>query len=411
MNIRYNKKQLIIISSIILILGLNKDSFWYYSIMIFSYFSLFFLYIFNVNFPLIRVPKLIAYDCIPFTFFLIWIYGVCLGVVYENNINYIFMNFAGLVMYLFYYFLLFSKLSKELIYKLIIYIGLFVLFQNLLIAVLFYVFDVNIYYGENQIIGLLFGNYMGGASTGQIRIFSPSQLVVFPLLIITFAYIFNSKLKRFELINALQKNVIIIFLLSLYIVLFLPASKGFMLAGVILIIYTILLNNTKSSYINLKKVLIIIFILVGLIISLMLSGYENILTNMFKKDDIANVERYVQLNYLLQDLKFFGSGLGSIIPGFMRNDEKPYGFELTYLNIIHKFGVISIILFLIYVYTMFKILIEFKNNVIQKKYIYVSLGLMCFLFPSIGNPILFSPQSVIMHILALYLLRKEVKYE
>ena len=49
------------------------------------------------------------------------------------------------------------------------------------------------------------------------------------------------------------------------------------------------------------------------------------------------------------------------------------------------------------------IYIEYKKRLILKKYIYASIGLMAYLFPSIGNPILFGPQAVIMHIIALYL--------
>ena len=108
--------------------------------------------------------------------------------------------------YRFYYFLLLVKISKELIYKVIIYIGLFILTENIIVAILLFAFDVNIYYGHNQYVNIFFGNFLGGSSTGQIRIYSPSQLVAFPIFTLSLAYLLKKKLKINEIRMALMRN-------------------------------------------------------------------------------------------------------------------------------------------------------------------------------------------------------------
>jgi hypothetical protein len=138
-------------------------------------------------------------------------------------------------------------------------------------------------------------------------------------------------------------------------------------------------------------------------------GYINIITAMFDNNDTANILRYEQLFYLLNDLTIFGKGLGAVIPEYSRNLEKPYGFELSYLNLIHKFGVFSLVLIILYCVTLIK---AFKNIVkgYNVKYAVIAIGAMCYLLPSIGNPLLFAPQAVVLNCLALYIIRKDKVY-
>ena len=403
----YNKKQLIVIFTIVLVLSFARSSVQLYSIIGLSYVLTLLLLVLNSNSPYIRVPRLRLYDHIPAAFLFIWGYGVLIGLYNGNNIQYIFMNFAGFLVYLFYYFLLLVKISKELIYKVIIYIGLFILTENIIVAILLFAFDVNIYYGHNQYVNIFFGNFLGGSSTGQIRIYSPSQLVAFPIFTLSLAYLLKKKLKINENIIFLKKYTLISLILSAFVLIFLSASKGYMLAAFMVFLSIGFLNSAKERFYFGKLVLLFLI----LILILNISGYINIATSIFSEVDIANMERYRQLHLLLEDINLFGNGLGATLPGSVRDIERPYGFELSYVNIVHKFGLISFFLFYYYLYTVVKIYKEFKRNDIQKKYIYMSLGLMCYLFPAIGNPILYSPQSVIMHVIALFLLRPECKIE
>ena len=127
---------------------------------------------------------------------------------------------------------------------------------------------------------------------------------------------------------------------------------------------------------------------------------------MFEKEDISNIARYEQLNFLLADMKLLGNGLGATVPGYISNPELPYGFELTFINVIHKFGIFSIVLFFNWIY-MFSYLFKQcwnKKNIITNVVMLASLG---YLFPSIGNPLLFHPSLVILNSIVLYHIKLE----
>ena len=98
----YNKKQLIVIFTIVLVLSFARSSVQLYSIIGLSYVLTLLLLVLNSNSPYIRVPRLRLYDHIPAAFLFIWGYGVLIGLYNGNNIQYIFMNFAGFLVYLFY---------------------------------------------------------------------------------------------------------------------------------------------------------------------------------------------------------------------------------------------------------------------------------------------------------------------
>jgi membrane-associated HD superfamily phosphohydrolase len=152
-----------------------------------------------------------------------------------------------------------------------------------------------------------------------------------------------------------------------------------------------------------KKVFSFILVIVILLISLIFLGYFNIFAAISDKNDKANIARYEQLYLLIKDLTIYGRGLGAIIPGYSRNLDKPYGFELSYLSLIHKFGILSILVIILYLKTISKAMKNIFNGV-EVKYSVISIGAMGFLLPSIGNPLLFAPQAVTLHCLALYLL-------
>lgn len=401
------KKHAVIFFTLITILAFGRGTVQQYGVLISSYVLVLFLFIFNPSFPKIPKVKFSNCDLLPSVFLFVWLYGVLLGFALGNKLSYIVANFAGMLGYFFYYLLVISKVEKKSIYKIIFYISIFILCQNVILSILLYVFNVFIYYGENVFIGVVFGYFKGGSSTGQIRMLAASQMMVFPLFVLSLSYCLIPNLRCKEKFKLLRNYYVLVFILATYVVLFLPASKGYILAGIVLSLYIFIFSSARSGKVNLKKtiVLVSLFILVTLV--LFSTGYVNIITSMFAENDEANIERYAQLYFLLEDIDIIGKGLGATVKGASRSLEKPYGFELTYINLVHKFGAASLFIFIAYAYTLIKIFKEYKANVIEKKYILMSLGLICFIFPSIGNPFLFSVQCVLMHVVALYLLRRD----
>ncbi|MEQ7800900.1 hypothetical protein ABDJ41_13940 [Pedobacter sp. ASV1-7] len=349
--------------------------------------------------------RTIAWDFIAFGFILLWAYGLILGFLSGNKLSYIVANNAGMVLYFVYYLLLQFRIPKEKIYKLAIYAGVSIG----CITVLLFIFSFT-----NIPANFLFflGEFTGGSSTGQRRIYFVSQISLFPALALYMSAFIASRYQKLEYFDVrnLKQNIRVFFAFMFFTmcVMFFTASKGFML-GYLFILFTLpfalFFRGFYHGYIN-KKIIFFLVLLVILVVLLLSFGYFNIITATFDNKDEANIRRYEQLFYLLQDLTIWGKGLGAVIPGYSRNLDKPYGFELSYLSLIHKFGIFGIVAVLLYLVIIFKAI---ANVIIgyNVRYAITAIGCMCYLLPSIGNPLLFAPQAVVLNCLALYLLRKE----
>jgi hypothetical protein len=118
----------------------------------------------------------------------------------------------------------------------------------------------------------------------------------------------------------------------------------------------------------------------------------------------ARVLRQGQATALLQDLHWFGKGLGSSLASGYQRDSRGYGFEQNYLNLIHKFGVFAGLIFLAYFVVVFRIVRGLRNRR-TRHFALASLAVCTGLVMGYGNPILMSPVMVTLHAIALYWLR------
>lgn len=357
-------------------------------------------------------------DFAPVLMLLVWFYGLLLGFFRQNVTEYVINNFAGMTVYLLYFLLIPYKNQSLRIIKILVTASLIVSVFTIIFFILYFVIGVDWSFISNN---PLFGNLMvGGSSTGQKRVFFTGQAVIFTLFTLSLYRILNKKQFLSSLtspsIFEKQGTNYFLFVISFISLFFFTASKGNLLGGIIIFLILpfvtlkmseITIQKRKSM---IKNIIIYLFIFATLTIVLLITGYSNIVSVIFDKNDIANVDRYDQLGYLLKDLKFFGNGLGSIITGFTRNEEKPYGFELIYLNIFHKFGVFGFIIIGIYLYTIYKIFKLFRKDHIDFRIPLAALGCMGFLIPAFGNPLLFSAQAVMLHCVALYFIRTEEEY-
>ncbi len=385
----------------------------FYTLFFIVFFIVFFIYIFYaLSFNTLKIPYLQLIDYIPLLFVVIWFYGLVLGLVLGNEQEYVTRNFAGMLLFLSYYLVLFSRVSKETIFRL----GYSAAIINVLITVFLSLrvdFNISIFSEES-----IFGRIIGGSSTGQPRIYYIGQISIFILLSVTlFRFANPSKFLfipyTYHIINkffCVRYNFIaLIFLVtSTYCLAFITASKGFML-GVLFLFGLMMVGFFYKSLISMrlsKGVIFIVTFTVLLLITLYLTGYSNIISSIFSKNDIANEKRYEQFDYLIDDIKFFGNGLGAVIPGYKRNSLLPYGFELSHINIFHKFGIFAIFLIFGQIFILVKGIINLNKSEFDIRYTSCAIGAMCFVFPSIGNPIIFAPQSVLLYCIALFLLRK-----
>jgi len=341
-------------------------------------------------------------DFIPFYILLVWIYGIIRGYFNDNKHEYILANFAGMSCYLTYYVFILMNISKEKIRKLL---QISAISASAICCIYFTLDTLGI---NNDILETILGDVNRGSSTGQSRIYFTGLTVAYSSWTVLLFRVLSTRKERSLLKGrASIWQQAILFSFFTFSLFFATASKGFMLGGICLLsIVLIELHGNKLRHMKLTTNIIgVIIFLTVIIIALINLGYSNIITSMFDNDDTSNEIRYLQLSYIINDISFWGKGLGAIIPNYSRDINAEYGFELSYVNIIHKFGILSLILFISWGYIFYK---STKNiyqriNLLNSLY---ALGSMGYLFPSIGNPLVMHPACVILNCISIYLLRE-----
>lgn len=348
----------------------------------------------EVDKKLNRTPWLTAYfKYCWISLIFVWSYGVLVGLLNSNPIEHVFRNFFGLVFYIAVFSLVYLKPK----------------FTEM-VNVIFFIFIIQLIIGTHMSFGKIISlwdfnniNSMSDFRSG----YSGAFTVGFIFLSVSLFYLTYKKeyLDRynFKYLNSNFK-ALLLFLFSSFLIIIPSFSKGFILSFsiytlffFIIIIFSIFFNlkiHTKS-FIYLCSFIVISFCLFHFL--------GDVLIYSFSSEEESNSARNVQFGFLINELTFFGSGLGaSLKSGFNSGGSGGYGFELTYISLIHKFGVLSIIIF----YSYLSIIGYAILNIIKKKYLMESffcLGLMGFLVPGAGNPILISPITVLFHSIALYI--------
>ncbi len=120
--------------------------------------------------------------------------------------------------------------------------------------------------------------------------------------------------------------------------------------------------------------------------------------------------RIEQINYILKEGNFsiFGRGLGATFYGtnILRSFDSPYGIEMSYINVLDKFGLFSL-LFLPYIILVLK---NYKYCFSQLKDKEIDIYKLSFLFSNaylifaLGNPLIFSLQLNFLSMIFLALL-------
>jgi hypothetical protein len=221
--------------------------------------------------------------------------------------------------------------------------------------------------------------------------------VILPILVFN---IFFNKNK-----NLLIKSSFLnysLFVLLLMIAIFFVASKGiyFFIVSVFFLLFITNIKKFKFAY---------LFLFIGFLLFQNISDQITI----FGDQDPSNENRYMQFDAVINELTFLGKGWGAkYISNDLDRDELGYSIELSYLNLVHKIGIFSIVFFVFYSYIFFKIYLLLKSKIIVSKELGLfTLGLTCYLFISIGNPSLFAPIFVFSNSILLILLNKVSIYD
>ena len=258
-----------------------------------------------------------------------------------------------------------------------------------LISIIFYLYTLKDSLFDLKISGL-------GRRAGAYNATGIFTATILPIL---YYNVFFSK-KNYLILKSVYSNVVLLILVSIIMLMFV-ASKGVYLSAIVtfLILVHVRLKETRWSILIATIFLLFYFNL----------GIEDLV--IFGESDISNNSRYAMANKFGDELTFFGEGWGATFESSLlrSRDASGYSSELSYLNLMHKIGIVSFIFFAFYGW-LFTLIITLLK---RKKYNYkgsalISLGMITYLFTSIGNPSLFAPIYVFMTVLVLHLINKEL---
>ena len=364
----------------------------------FQYVILMFLGLYFITrFSRLRIVSMSLIDCIPLLMFCGWLYGVAIALIKGVDTENVFRHFFGMTIYLYYYAFIFSKSSNDYLYKAIVVAGL----CNVIYALFFFVVWLMSDSVVNQPAEYSYSNrFRSYYSTGIMVIFPMLSCLLFTKLSGLFSYK--------EAMAGTYRGFWLIFVIATFAIVFTTFSKGFILAYVFLLLGMILIFIFRSffvrkNYMSSWVIFCMICVFLGSLFIFTEVGKE--VKYMYSSKELSNNARNIQRQYLIDEYSIEGAGLGARLESGYQRDSRGYGFETTYENVIHKFGVVS---FFIFASLLFPLLISIKNIICFENPFYssISFGLMLYLIPSIGNPMLFSPMFVLMHLLAIKFLRK-----
>ena len=338
--------------------------------------------ILSLNYSHIKNKEFLIVLCL----FSTWLYGLMSGMIQGNQSDYVLRNFFCLALYPLIYFWIISFKTINF-NNMIVYPAYIIIFISLCLLINLYVFPEGLlisYFADK-----LGDGYLG---EGNLRVYYIGVILINGFLGYQL-WKFGASINRINTHSSLFMIIFIILIFSL-----LTQSKGFVPAILGFTFFIFL----YSSLFSIKSKVVVVMVLLSGIIFANFEGY-NLLNLIAGEEMSGNNLRYTQMDELINDFSLFGKGLGSVIEnGYARSDEFPYGYELSYLNLIHKFGLGAAIIFSTYIYVLYRsiVLMAIYPNVPNG---YVAFGLMGYLIPSIGNPIILSIQAVIAHVIAILL--------
>ena len=337
---------------------------------------------------------------IPIFYLLVWSYGFIRGFVMENQTVSIISNFAGMVAYAHFLLIKTDKISIEKMLTLVFWIGVF----NLLFGFLYTAF----FLGSGQLI-ITLGSMIGG----QSRVFfSANVITVFCMIFVSLADSafqlngLNLIIGKSKILGFLLRSELGYYIMVLYYVI-LPFGKGFIVNFILVIAFLPVVSFIRSQTVRKFMVFRLLFavFVIGSLVYKSDSEFNDTFLGNFGFEASGNTVRAEQSKALLDEASLFGAGLGASLKSGYTRDDLGYGFEQSYENVIHKFGIFIGSLFLMGHF--FIVLNSFRNFV--KRWDVISAfgfaGSFGILIPSSGNPILFAPAHVLIHVLSISILQ------
>ena len=318
-----------------------------------------------------------------------WGYGVLVGVLNGNSFDYILRNFSGMLLYPLLLLLINNlKLSNNNLAVFLLVISCMVSALNLISYIALFVFHLGFF--EIWInIPILNACKIGEDVGGFYLIYSATGLMMIIYVYALYNFLYYKKYFSWCTVVIIAIGCIVIIVTK---------SGGFALQLIATSIFMVFALFDKNISI---KSLVFIVCSTGVLLLLMTTSDFNPIEEIFSHDDGGNIIRYMQIEYILNNLKIEGAGLGATYGAVGRS----YGVEVIYLDLLYKLGLVSLLIYGIYIYTFFKS-IQLLNRTKGDWKDAVPMALMGYIWYSFGNPNLFAGTSIIAHILALLMIKK-----
>ncbi|WP_339060912.1 O-antigen ligase family protein [Tepidibacillus marianensis] len=334
-------------------------------------------------------------------------YGSIVGLINGNKIGFIIGDANGYVFLLTglgLSFITFSNPSTKLfIKKLVVLCGLILSVLTILIF-LFYMFGIDIYSSAYYLKKYNLG-FAGIEVNGEVRIFLRGFIYV---VLATFFLL--SGLLNHEYIFDRRKDKLSVFIMM--ITLLLSNTRGIWVSFFIgaSIIFTLfngfgyLKGKAKLFYsFAVKRKLLSIFILLLVITgitfffgSYIVNTFERITSIFdFSQANESNSIRKEQAVKLIAEFfnhPIFGKGFGGTLEsGYVRSVSEPYSFELSYLELLYKLGIVGFSIFVMGLVLFFRAILNLND---KKMNITLFAAGISLLFISITNPYIVSSLGI-----------------
>lgn len=369
---------------VVLSIPLSKNEYFYY-------YAIGLLFLFGLYFNGLRAKIDSFIDKIPLLMICIWLYGVLIGLINGNPDLFIIRNFAGTACYLLYYAiprtnyfknnnnkLLITIISASVVSTLILFLSSF-LYKNVGAANVWPLSNVD------------FNFYTESVSS--------------PVGVLGFVLESVSLYKFWEEDKYLKKLLwLILFSASSYCLIIANTMGGFFLGYLTVLWFSIIAVLIRKGKAH-KTSIFVFFIIVSIMFIIHDYVNEGFIYEIFSTSDAGNSKRFYQLSLIFDRLTLFGNGIGAPIQYYFGSRYfDGYNVEISYLNCIDKYGIMSLPLFYLFFQSL---LLPLKNIWYQRGDNLVSLlaiALLGYLCVALGNPVLFAPYNVMLHCFSLYLL-------
>lgn len=345
-------------------------------------------------------PKTLLFY-LPFLAYLTWPYALAIAIGSSTPFAAYSRNFAGLWFYLLFYPIMklcpsttdFIKLFRKvsLVYSGIVLV--FIIPQLNTFSKLKNYFAFENFQEEGLAIFRLY------YSIGVAALFVPIAFILFGhcLGLQNKLFFRRSFWGAGKLIDGLSLILLILLILA-------SGSKGFYISCLMLLIFVLILVLVQA--IKQKKTNLSGMILFILISSLFIGTHKKVFPLVIT---VLNIEfdedfpRVIQARELVADYTFWGKGLGASLSSGYSRDELSYGFELSFHNLVHKLGVMSSFVFFVIAIPFVKAIRKIVSGKDLPAAV-LSLSLMLYIFPSLGNPTLIAPEYITFNVIAYYLM-------